>query len=204
MTDEVFKPGLYTAPRSADETRALYDDWAEAYDADVEGAGYATPGRIAAALVGGLREDEPILDFGCGTGLSGRALRAAGFSVVDGCDISPEMLARAEASGAYRDLRPAEPGAIPFDPGAHRVAIAAGVISAGAAPPETLNLLVDHLPSGGLLAFSLNDPSLALGTYDAALDALVAEGRVRVVSRENGPHLPAKDMRSDVVVVAIP
>jgi hypothetical protein len=42
MTDKTFDPKLWT-DRSPEETRALYTDWAATYDADVTGAGYATP-----------------------------------------------------------------------------------------------------------------------------------------------------------------
>ena len=43
--------------------------------------------------------DALILDFGCGTGLSGLALRAAGVQVIDGCDLSEGMLAHATFAG---------------------------------------------------------------------------------------------------------
>ncbi len=44
-----------------------------------------------AALVGDL--DAPLLDLGCGTGLSGEAFMSAGFSVIDGTDFSETMIA---------------------------------------------------------------------------------------------------------------
>ena len=47
---------------------------------------YATPVRIAAALRQMASPGDPILDYGCGTGLSGAALREAGFALVDGTD----------------------------------------------------------------------------------------------------------------------
>jgi hypothetical protein len=89
MTDKTFDPKLWTE-RSPDETRALYTDWAATYDADVTGAGYATPKRLAEALAAHVPDPTaPLLDFGCGTGLSGRALHAAGFTTLDGTDITP-------------------------------------------------------------------------------------------------------------------
>ena len=67
------------AARDAASTRDLYDDWAATYDAEIGDNGYATPGRCAEALKQFSQDlSQPVLDFGCGTGLSGLALRLAG------------------------------------------------------------------------------------------------------------------------------
>lgn len=88
-----------------EENKAMYDAWAASYDAEVGENGYATPGRLARALFRFLPDPgEPILDYGCGTGLSGLALKLAGFELLDGIDPSPEMLDRARKTGAYRSL----------------------------------------------------------------------------------------------------
>jgi predicted TPR repeat methyltransferase len=50
-----------------------------------------------------------VLDVGCGTGLVGRELRAAGFEGrLQGLDISAESLAVAERNGAYDSLTQAD------------------------------------------------------------------------------------------------
>ena len=90
----------------AAETRALYDAWSDSYEAEIGRNGYATPERCARALAAHMPDKTPpVLDFGCGTGLSGLALRLAGFDTIDGRDLSPGMLARARDKGVYRDLR---------------------------------------------------------------------------------------------------
>ena len=81
----------------------FYQDWAASYDAEIEQNGYATPRRCAKAL-GALASDldAPVLDLGCGTGLSGLALRAAGFTCIDGVDVSAAMLEQARSrEGVY-------------------------------------------------------------------------------------------------------
>ena len=52
-------------------------------------------------------------------------------------------------------------------PGSYQIIMATGVISLGAAPPDMLATLLDKLPTGGLLAFSYNDP---MGGGDDHLD----------------------------------
>ncbi|MEY1555587.1 class I SAM-dependent methyltransferase [Yoonia sp. R2331] len=202
MTDkkDVLKPQLWM-PRPVEETMQVYADWAATYDADVSARGYHTPARIADAVAQFADLKVPMLDYGCGTGLSGLALRAAGFTALHGTDISPEMLEQAEKRGVYDKVWLSEPGALTFGRGAYDVVLAVGVVSLGAAPADMLAPLIDKLNTGGLLAFSYNDPTLADASYIAALDDAVAAGTVEVIFREHGPHLDDVGMKSDVIIL---
>lgn len=198
MTDPYPKQ-LWTL-RTPEETRALYADWASDYESDV-GEGYVTPSRLAQALAVAVPDlTTPVLDFGCGTGLSGMALAAEGFATIDGIDITPEMLDIARSKPCYRTLWISKTeDRIPTE---HYTVIAAiGVISLGAAPPETLDMLLEALPQGGILAFSYNDPTLKNDAYTGKLEDFVKDGTVRIVSEDYGPHLASKDMNSTVYVV---
>ncbi len=197
---DVLKPQLWT-PRPVEETMQVYADWAATYDADVGARGYHTPARIAKALEAFATPKTLMLDFGCGTGLSGLALKAQGFDALHGTDISAEMLEHATARGVYAKTWLSEPGALTFGRGAYPVILAVGVVSLGAAPADMLAPLVDKLDSGGLLAFSYNDPTLADPSYINALGDAVAAGLVEVVFREHGPHLDDVDMGSDVIIL---
>jgi predicted TPR repeat methyltransferase len=141
----------------------------------------------------------PLLDFGCGTGLAGKAFHDAGFTVVDGVDLSSEMIEQARSKDIYRNLTRIEPDA-PV-PGGYSLIAAVGVIGAGAAPLSTLNLLLNALPSGGLLVFSFNDLTLADPQSAGCLNEWLDCGAARLLVAENGPHLPEKDMQSTVYVV---
>lgn len=202
MTDKkTMRPQLWTE-RPVEETIAVYTDWADDYDKDVTERGYLTPARIADALTAFLPDTTArILDFGCGTGISGVALAARGYSNIDGTDITAEMLTKAEPKGIYKTLWTGEPGAQPAMPGTYDAIVAAGVVSLGAAPPETLSQLIDSLAKDGVIALSYNDPTLENGSYDAVLNDEVSKGRVQVVFREHGPHLKDMDMNSDVIVL---
>jgi len=196
-----FLDRVYKA-RTADETRTLYDDWSATYDAEVTENGYATPPRCAVALARFVASDAPILDFGCGTGLSGLALRGAGFTTIDGVDLSPEMLARARDRGLYRSLRQiAANEPLGVTPGDYAAIAAIGVIGAGAAPIAVFDRLMEALAPGGHLVLSFNDHALADRANEARLADWVSAGRARMAWREYGPHLPARNLNSNVYVL---
>lgn len=188
---------------SARETRDHYQKWAASYDDEVGEHGYITPDRVAAALKTFVSDDHiPVLDYGCGTGLSGVALDKAGFRVIDGMDPTPKMLEQAAEKGVYRTLIGFEiSDPEPVKAGSYTAITAIGVIGSGAAPPETFDLLMNALPSKGYLAFSFNDYTLADHTYTSRLNDWLDMGHARLLFREHGPHLPGMDMKSDVYVV---
>jgi len=188
---------------SPEETQVLYDAWAASYDAEVGENGYATPGRTAKLLARHLQDsDAPILDYGCGTGLSGLALKLAGFRVIDGMDPSSEMLDGARKKGAYRKLKEIDvEDSAPIPQDTYRAIAAIGVIGTGAAPVETFDILMKALPAGGLLAFSYNDHALSDPIYEGKLNEWLDCGAARLLAREYGPHLPGRDINANVYIV---
>jgi predicted TPR repeat methyltransferase len=185
------------------DTRRLYDAWAESYDAEVGENGYATPGRCATALHAIMPDPTlPILDFGCGTGLSGLALKLAGFTTIDGVDLSADMLKQASAKGVYRTFSQIEAGAaLPHTPGNFAAITAIGVIGAGAAPISVFDTLMDGLSSGGYLLFSFNDHALDDPENEAKLHSYTDSGQARLVFKEHGPHLPGIDLMSTIYII---
>ena len=190
-------------PRSIDDTRAMYDAWASGYEADIAAAGYATPARVAAALARYVGPTQPVLDFGCGTGLSGLALKEAGFEDFEGSDLSADMLAQARAKEIYKSLSLTPAGELPTPLDRFKGIAAAGVISSGAAPPETLSQLVGSCAPKTKISFSFNSVTLESGLYMPVFDALLASQKIALLERETGPHLPAKGITSDVFVIDI-
>ena len=188
---------------SPQDTQEHYRKWASSYDDDVGENGYVTPTRVAEALWSKMPDaDVPILDYGCGTGLSGLALSKVGYNVIDGMDPTPEMLKGAEDKGVYRHVKDfdiTDPN--PLMQGAYSAITAIGVIGTGAAPPGTFDLLMNALPKGGFLAFSFNNLTLADPSYTTRLSDWLDMGHARLLFRENGPHLHGMDMKSDVYVL---
>lgn len=199
---EKFLEKAYTA-RDAAQTRNLYDDWAASYDAEVNDNGYATPARCAKALAQFIdSKDAPLLDFGCGTGLSGKALAREGFSQVDGVDLSADMLAEAEDKYVYNDLRQIEADENPVPaPGTYDAIAAIGVIGAGAAPIEVFDTLMHGLAPGGKLVLSFNDHALEDPCNEARMNEWLDCGAARLLFKEHGDHLPGIGLGSNVYVL---
>ncbi len=188
-----------TAPGA---TRAFYADWAESYDREIGESGYAAPARCAAALAAAATDlTAPMIDIGCGTGLSGAAFRDAGFTAIDGTDVSEAMLAQARARNVYRALRLDEVMAEPFAPGTYAHAAAVGVLGPGHAPPGLIDAVLRALGPGGCFVFSLNDRTLGDPAFEGRVREWTDCGSVSVLGRETGPHLPGIGMNSVVYVL---
>lgn len=188
--------------KGADATRALYDEWSASYEAEVAENGYATPGRSAEALASAMGDLTcPILDFGCGTGLSGLALKLIGFTQIDGVDLSAEMLEQAKSKGIYRSLSQIDADGPLSNVHDYAAITAIGVIGAGAAPLSVLDNLFNALSKDGFLCFSFNDHTLEDPAFEARVHDLIEAGLAKQISRDYGDHLPARNMNSVVYVL---
>jgi predicted TPR repeat methyltransferase len=189
--------------RDASGTRTLYDRWAANYEAEIGENGYATPTRCAAALAAVMPDKTlPVLDFGCGTGLSGLALQRVGFQTIDGLDLSEQMLDRAAHKGIYRSLARIEADSTLAHAAGNYAAIAAvGVIGVGAAPVAVLDTLMEALDAGGFLVFSFNDHALEDPVYEARIKSWTDGNRANLLFQEHGPHLPGINLNSTVYVI---
>ena len=92
MTKNAMIKKTYEDPPT-DELMQVYAAWATEYDSDlIDGHGYRAPhDAVAGFLALNLDKDARILDVGCGTGMVGLLLRDAGFTTIDGADLSDEM-----------------------------------------------------------------------------------------------------------------
>lgn len=185
------------------KTREFYRKWAETYEAEMRDNGYTSPKRVAAAMAVQVTDkSKPLLDLGCGTGLSGVALTEAGFTIIDGSDFSAEMLAAAESKDVYRALTRGDLNdPIPGKPGEYANITAVGVFSPGHAPPEMIGQVLDLLPAGGCFGFTLNDHALDEKIYEQKIEKLAAEGSAEIAFEEYGDHLPGHDLKAKVIVL---
>ncbi|MDB5414666.1 MAG: hypothetical protein JWR10_3001 [Rubritepida sp.] len=160
--------GLGAAPMPARApaayVRELFDAFAPRFDAELEGAlGYRTPALLAAMLVG--VSPGRVLDLGCGTGLSGVALKPFARRL-EGLDLSPRMLEQARARRIYDALHEADlldflpPHANGFD-----LIAAADVLNYLGDLAPVLRAIYAALRAGGTAVFSLEagEAEVALG-----------------------------------------
>ncbi|MEN0001924.1 MAG: methyltransferase [Pseudomonadota bacterium] len=187
-----FLDKAYTVKSDAD-TRALYDDWAEVYDEELAENEYQQPVRCAKTLAGIAppTEDLTILDVGCGSGLSGLALKQAGYTTIDGCDYSPGMLQKAEATSAYERLFETNLNAPPMDASdaAYDAATCVGVFSFGHVMADALDDILRVIKPGGVLVIGLNDHFYQEGSLTAKLQALTGAGQITDRKDEHGEHI---------------
>ena len=190
---------------SADSTdlRPFYAQWAKSYDQEVGENGYITPLRIAEALARHVKDlSIPILDYGCGTGISGQAFQEAGFLTIDGVDISDEMLEVAAQKKMYRRLEVFAPETGPdVKLGAYNIIAAVGVIGAGAAPLAVLDQIMALLAPKGLLVFSFNDHTLEDPAYDGRVENYVKQGQAALHLKDYGDHLPKQKINSNIYIL---
>jgi predicted TPR repeat methyltransferase len=130
--------------------RELFDAFAPRFDAELQGTlGYRTPTLLAALL--GETPPGRLLDLGCGTGLSGVALRPFA-TRLEGLDLSPRMLDQARARGLYDALHEAD--LLDFLP---RRAAAWDIIAAA----DVLNYLGDLQPAFAAIRTALRPGGVA-------------------------------------------
>lgn len=184
---------LTSAPTDPDDVRSFYDAWADRYDADLGEWDYRAPSRLAGVLAREADLDAPVLDAGCGTGLSGRALRAAGFrGRITGVDLSTSSLPIAEASGVYDRVTTAnlnEP--LDFDDDAFGVLACIGVLTYVPAVEACWREFCRVTASGGLIGFTQREDTWIERRCRSVIDALAAEGVwTPLVVTDPEPYLP--------------
>ena len=185
------------------DSRELYASWASTYDNEVQKNGYVTPERVAKALKDIVtNQSEVILDYGCGTGLSGSALQAVGFTNIDGLDVSQEMVTLAEKKSIYKTLTVFDPSTkIPVHADQYKIITAIGVIGAGAAPLEVFDNLFSLLPPSGLFAFSFNDHTLSDPNYEEKVNQCLSSGQAIILHKSYGNHLPKANLKSNIYIL---
>ena len=174
----------------------FYRDFAELYDSTYAASlGYIYPLGIASVLSGQQRPQGAILDIGCGTGLVATAIRKVDPSaVIDGVDISPDMLGKARAKGEYRDLVAADLTAdrshIATD---YAAIVSAGTFTFGHLGPELIPDMVGLCRPGAVAALGVNSVYFVEQGFRDVLDSLETEGQIANVALHEMPIYDGRD-----------
>jgi ubiquinone/menaquinone biosynthesis C-methylase UbiE len=177
---EGFLGAVYDAKGTAD-VAALYDRWAETYDAEMEEAGYQHPQACVALFARHvMRGSAPILDAGAGTGLMGQWLQTLGYPEVEALDISEGMLEIARKKNLYSAYhRLALGGPLPFGDGAYAGVISSGVFTSGHVGPEGLDELLRICCPGGAVVMTVKCRLWEDG-FSARVDEFVRRGVIEI------------------------
>jgi predicted TPR repeat methyltransferase len=173
---------------SADSPETLakaYAEWAATYDSETASLGYLLPFLITAWVARHVPSGEgPLLDAGCGTGLSGPSLKALGYTDIAGLDLSDDMLKLAGSRNAYGELKEAMLGGpLPWPDRHFRAFFSTGVFTMGHAPASGLRELVRITRRGGHAIFTVRDQVFEGGGFQAVFDELTQARKWRAIEQ---------------------
>ena len=98
---------------TADDRRYLYAKCSTTHDKDVGKNSYTKSARTAEAYARDVTNlGTPVLNYGCGTGLSGAVLSNVGFRSLHSIDVSKETVAIANTKKLYQTLRVFDPESV--------------------------------------------------------------------------------------------
>lgn len=203
MAKENFFEIAYTL-KSSEDAKQMYDRWAEVYDQDLNNGNYQQPIRCAKALLEQIsNKNIKILDVGCGTGLSGLALKELGFQHVDGCDLSQGMLDKAAELEIYKRLFSCNLNEPPIDAENEEfdAVTAVGVFSFGHIMPEAIDELLRVTKTNGIIIIGLNGHYYDEGSLTNKLEILQHEGILKIIKQEHGEHIPENDLKGWVITL---
>lgn len=146
---------------NAQAIKNYYQKWSQTYNSDLLDD-HVAPQHLVLQLDAWLQQHRPslnkantqLMDIGCGTGLVGPPLIDAGFSLVDGVDLSPHMIEQARRLNIYRELTGDVD--INLEPLAkwqqqYDIVLCCGVLTLGHVAPESLLNMAKFAKPGGVL-----------------------------------------------------
>ncbi len=194
------------ALETPDDNRNLYRTWASTYDDDFALRNkYVYPKSISSICAGlvDTTSQLSILDIGCGTGIVGTCLsELLRTSIIDGVDISPEMLEvaqskiRADANPVYSQLFEADlTKSISFADAKYDVAISAGTFTHGHLGPDALINVLSVVRPGGRMVVGINKEHFGANGFKASLQQAQVSKRISAptfsevqIYDEGSPH----------------
>ncbi|GMK56059.1 hypothetical protein CspeluHIS016_0211150 [Cutaneotrichosporon spelunceum] len=198
----LYKLGGQGDPKTVE---SIYEQWAASYDSDIlaDTHGYVGPQTAVRTLVrAGLARSSHILDAGCGTGLVGVHLARAGYTAVDGIDLSPAMLKEAMKTGAYEALSIVDlTRAIPVPDAAYDGLTCVGTLTHGHVGPRVLSEFVRVVKPNGLIVATVLDDIWEDDGFETEAQQLVKEHKVEILSTDVEPYRPGAGVNAVTLVM---
>ncbi len=189
MSEETLGLDEAYSVKSPDDNRRLYAKWAATYETSfVDAKQYRYPKAIAEVFNDVVGPVTRVLDIGTGTGLTGMYLqRLRPDLVIDGMDISPEMLVQAklkmceDGSSVYRELYERDlTKSVPNENPPYEALFSSGTFTHGHLGPECIVNLLPLLEGNGWLVVGVNNEHYEGKGFDQVLATLVADGLIQV------------------------
>ena len=157
---------------------SYYDDWADAYDQELQEWHYRAPAEAAAQLASHLSNISMVLDVGCGTGLFAKALVSQCKCAITGIDISAASLKKARHLDIYSDLHRCDlqQPPLPFDNSQFHAVASVGVMTYIAEPRALLTDLCRIVKPSGHILFTHRDDRWKEQDFDLLMQELEASG----------------------------
>jgi ubiquinone/menaquinone biosynthesis C-methylase UbiE len=199
------------AATTTEESRELYNEWAQTYDSDMAEHDFTAPRLVAEAVTRALKLNHipkkemalsktSIADAGCGTGLVGVELAKLGAQTVDGLDISQGMLDIASKTGAYRNFKVVDlTTRLPIVDGTYDAVTCCGMFTHGHLGPGPLEEFLRVIKTSGVVVATVLDTHWQEKGFEAEVQRLVKEGKAELV--ENNVHAYRKDAGGGRILV---
>ena len=198
-TDKWFAEGS----QADNEVEKYYNTWGKDYEDSVKSWDYDAPETAAALLNEYKQVDGTVCDAGCGSGLTGEALNAAGFKSIIGFDLSPDFAAVAKEKGVYEDVNIVNMHEIPFRYGDSQFAnlICIGTLTYVKNVPDVVREFARTTKPGGMVIFS-HRTDLIDDEFTGKLEVLKADKVLEEVQvSDPKPYLPGNKDFSDKIKI---
>ncbi len=192
--DKQFLEAAYALEGNSDKDSmsVFYQRWAEEYDKRMlDGLGYLSPAKLARLL----KTHEPpcdsqaIIDLGCGTGLTAKALQQAGYGSIDGADLSDAMLEQAIKSGVYRQLFSVDlTQKLPWLSASYDIAVCSGTFTHGHVDARPLTEIFRILKPSGVFAFTVHQDLWQSAGFERTLSSLHDQGAVTLEIKQSDAY----------------
>jgi len=188
------------ASRSNNEAKEIYHQW-QSYDSDLDQHGYVAPQIAVDKLVKILDDKNALIhDAGCGTGKVGVLLNQAGFTRIEGSDLSESMLQRAENHTIYNKLSVAD-FSTSLDEADKKfdAAISVGVWKDSFGPSFTKEL-VRITKTGGIIIMTVRPQFFP--ALESVLQELQNERSIDVISNDIDDYMTGQQAKAHFIALS--
>lgn len=165
---------------------AFYAKWAADYDQQMVELQYSSPRILCDLILQYLPNSQAnILDVGCGTGLTVKALFEVGYTDIHGLDLSQDMINVASRRDFYQSLNVADvKQPLEYPDAQFDAVISSGTFTHGHVGAEPLNELLRILKPDGILACTVHQDLWQAKGFEASFSNFEQTDQMHCLYRE--------------------